>query len=74
MCTRPPKIEFAYVKLLPREYFTPRYIVAVGHRPDGRGEYEERLGAPAPNQGPVNDENVIRVYLVRASETGSEIR
>jgi hypothetical protein len=71
---RPPKIEFAYLKLLPREYSGPRHIVAVGQRPDGRGEYEERPGAPPPNQGRVNDENVMRVYLVRAPETSSEIR
>jgi hypothetical protein len=42
MCNRPPKIEFAYLNLLPRGYSGPRYIVAVGHRPDGRGQYEER--------------------------------
>ena len=73
MCNRPSKIEFAYLKLLPRASSGCRLIVAVGHRPDGLREYEERSGAP-PINGPVNDENVIPVYLVRAPETGSEIR
>ena len=43
------KIEFAYLKLLPREYSGPRHIVKVGQRPDGRDEYEERPGEPPPN-------------------------
>ena len=45
-------------KLLPREYSGPRHIVAVGQRPDGQGEYEERPGAPPPNQGRGNDETL----------------
>ena len=67
------EIEFAYLKLLPREYFGPRHIVSVGQRPDGRCEYEERPGAPPPNQGRVNDKNVMTIYFVRAQETGSEV-
>ena len=33
-----------------------------GPTSDGRGEYEERPSAP-PDQGRVNDENVMRAYL-----------
>ena len=68
------EIEFAYLKLLPREYSGPRHIVSAGQRPDGRCEYEERPGAPAPGQGRVNDKNVMTIYFVRAQETGSENR
>jgi hypothetical protein len=48
---RPFKIEFAYLKLLPREYSGPRHRVKVGQHPDGRDEYEERPGEPPPNHG-----------------------
>ena len=34
------KIEFKYLKQLPREYTGPRHIVTVGRRPDGREECE----------------------------------
>ena len=68
---RPLKIEFAYLKLLPREYAGPRHIVSVSKRPDGRREYEERPGEAPPNQGQVNDENVTTIYFVRAQETVS---
>jgi hypothetical protein len=47
---RPFRVEFAYLKLLPREYSGPRHIVSVGKRPDGRDECEERVGEPPPNQ------------------------
>ena len=60
------KIEFAYLKLLPREYSGPRHIVSVSQRPGGRCEYEERPGPPPPNQVRVNDENVMTIYFVRA--------
>jgi hypothetical protein len=63
------KIEFAYLKLLPREYSGPRHIVSVCQRPDGRCECEEQPGEPPPNQGGGKDENVRRVYFVRARET-----
>jgi hypothetical protein len=66
------KIEFAYLKLLPREYSGPRHIVKVGQRPDGRDECEERAGEPPPNQGRGNDENVMRVYFVRAPGSGND--
>ena len=69
---RPLKIEFADLKLLPREYEGPRHTVKVGQRPDGRYEYEERPGEPPPNHGESQDENVIRLYLVGARETGNE--
>jgi hypothetical protein len=68
------KIEFAYLKLPPREYSGPRHIVKVGQRPDGLDECEERPGEPPPNQGGGKDENVMRIYFVRAQEIGSEIR
>jgi len=68
------KIEFAYLKLLPREYSGPRHIVSVSKRPDGRCEYEERPGEAPPNQSRVNDENVMTIFFVRAQETGNEIR
>ena len=61
-------------QLLPREYSGPRHRVKVGQRPDGRCEYEERPGAAPPNQGGGKDENVMRIYFVRAQEIGSEIR
>jgi hypothetical protein len=35
------KIEFAYLKLLPREYSGARHRVNVGQHPDGQDEYEE---------------------------------
>jgi hypothetical protein len=47
--SRLQKFEFAYLKQLPREYSGPRHIVKVGQRPDGRCEYEERLGPPPPD-------------------------
>jgi hypothetical protein len=34
---RPFKIEFAYLKLLPREYSGPRHRIKVGQRPDQAG-------------------------------------
>jgi hypothetical protein len=72
---RPLKVEFAYLKLLPREYSGPRHIVSVSKRPDGRCEYEERPGPPPPpNQERRNDENVMTVFFVRAQDTGTEIR
>jgi hypothetical protein len=59
------KIEFADLKLLPREYSGPRHIVSVSNRPDGRGEYEERPGEPPPDHAEDQDPNVMRLYLVR---------
>jgi hypothetical protein len=67
------KIEFAYLKLLPREYDGPRHIVSVSKRPDGRCQYEERPGEAPPSQSRVNDENVMTIFFVRAPETRSEI-
>jgi hypothetical protein len=67
---RPLKIEFADLKLLPREYSGPRHRVKVGQPPDGRDEYEERPGEPPPNHTEDQDPNVIRLYLVKAQETG----
>ena len=46
---RPFKIEFAYLKLLPREYSGSRHRVKVGQRPNRRDECEERPGEPPPN-------------------------
>ena len=68
--SRLQKFEFAYLKQLPREYSGPRHRVKVGQRPDGRCEYEERPGAAPPNQGGGKDENVMRIYVVRAQEAG----
>ena len=70
---RPLKVEFAYLKQLPREYSGPRHIVSVSKRPDGRCEYEERPGASPPNQGPARDKNVMTICFVRAQDTGNEI-
>jgi hypothetical protein len=67
------KIEFAYLKHLPREYTGPRHIVTVGRNPDGREECEERPGEPPPGRGPVGAENAMRIYVVSAAETSSEI-
>ena len=67
-----PKFQFAYLKLLPREYSGPRHIVKVGQRPDGRDECEERPGAPPPNQDRSKDEKVMTIYFVRAQETPNE--
>jgi hypothetical protein len=71
---RPLKVEFAYLKQLPREYSGPRHIVSVSKRPDGRCNYEERPGPPPPNHVEKQDPNVMTIYLVRAQETGNEIR
>jgi len=71
---RPLKVEFAYLKQLPREYFGPRHIVSVGKRPDGRCEYEDRPGKAPHNQSRVNDENVMTIYFVRAPQAADEIR
>jgi hypothetical protein len=70
---RPLKGEFACLKLLPREYSGPRRRVKVGKRPDGRDEYEERPGPPAPNQVEDQGTNVLRLYLVGAPESGNEV-
>ena len=70
---RPLKFEFAYLKLLPREYSGPRHRVKVGQHPDGRDEYEERPGEPPPNHAEDQDPNVIRLYLVSAPEAANEI-
>ena len=67
---RPLKVEFAYLKQLPREYSGPRHIVSVSKRPDGRCEYEERPGKAPPNQSRVNDENVMTIFFVRALNCG----
>jgi hypothetical protein len=67
------KVEFAYLKLLPREYSGPRHRLKVGQRPDGRDEYEERPGEPPPNHAEDQDPNVIRLYLVRAHDAADEI-
>ena len=71
---RPLKVEFAYLKQLPREYSGPRHIVSVSKRPDGRCEYEERPGEAPPNKERRNDENVMTIFFVRARETGNENR
>jgi hypothetical protein len=65
------EIRIAYLKLLPREYDGPRHIANVGQRADGRGEYEERPGAPPTNQDRRKDENVMTIFFVRAQQTGS---
>ena len=70
---RPLKIEFADLKLLPREYEGPRHRVKVGQSPDGRDEYEERPGEPPPNHVEDQDPNVMRLYLVSAPEAANEI-
>ena len=73
---RPLKVEFAYLKQLPREYSGPRHIVSVSKRPDGRCNYEERPGEAPPNQewSKSKSENVTTIFFVRAQETGNEIR
>ena len=53
---RPLKVEFAYLKQLPREYSGPRHRVKVGQRPDGLDECEERPGEPPPNQSNQSDQ------------------
>jgi hypothetical protein len=71
---RPFRVEFAYLKQLPREYSGPRHIVSVSKRPDGRCEYEERPGEPPPNPGRGDDKNVMTIYFVRAPQAADEIR
>jgi hypothetical protein len=68
------KVEFAYPKLLPREYKGLRHMVSVSQRPDGRCHYEERLGPPPPNHAEKQDPNAMRVYLMRAPQSGNENR
>jgi hypothetical protein len=70
---RPFKIEFAYLKLLPREYPGPRHRVKVGQHPDGRDEYEERPGEPPPNHAENQEPDLMRVYFVRTPGTVNEI-
>ena len=67
------KVEIAHLRLLPPEYSGPRHIVTVGRRPDGREECEERPGEPPPNHETARDENAMRIYIVSAAETNSEI-
>jgi hypothetical protein len=59
---------------LPREYNGPRHILTVGRRANGREECEERPGEPPPNHEPARDASVLRIYIVSATETNSEIR
>ena len=66
------KVEFAYLKQLPREYSGPRHIVSVSKRPDGRDGSEGRPGEPPPNHVEGQDPNVIKIYFVRAPESGDE--
>jgi hypothetical protein len=68
------KVEFAYLKQLPREYSGPRHIVSVSKRPDGRCHYEERPGEAPPNQerSRSKNENGMTIFFVRAQETGNE--
>jgi len=68
------KGEFAYLKLLPREYSGPRRIVKVGQRPDGRDQCEERPDEPPPDQSRGNDENVMTIFFVWAHESGNKDR
>ena len=68
------KIEFAYLKELPREYNGPRHILTVGRRANGREECEERPGEPPPNHEEARDQNVMRIYIVHAAEPNTEIR
>ena len=70
---RPLKVEFAYLKLLPREYSGPRHILPVRQRLDGRDEYAERPGEPPPDHVEDQDPNVMRLYLVRAHDAADEI-
>lgn len=56
----------------PREYTGPRHIVAVGRCRDGREECEEQPGEAPPNET-ARDENVLRIYIVYAAKTTSEI-
>ena len=67
---RPLKVEFAYLKLLPRDYEGPRHIVSLSQRPDGRCDYEKRPGPQPPNYAENQDPNVMRVYFVRAKKAG----
>jgi hypothetical protein len=69
---RPLKVEFAYLKLLPREYSGPRHKVTVSQRPDDRDRSEGRPGEPPPNHVEGQDPNVIKIYFVRAPESGDE--
>ena len=73
---RPLKVEFAYLKQLPREYSGPKHIVSVSKRPDGRCNYEERPGEAPQNQerNKSKSDNVMTVFFVRAQEAADEIR
>lgn len=62
---RPPKFEFAYLKLL--------VPVSVSKCPDGRCEYEERPGEAPPNQSRVNDENVMTIAVALTLYYGSSV-
>ena len=46
----------------------------MSRRLDGREQCEERPGEPPLNHETARDENVLRIYIVYAAETNSEIR
>ena len=69
-----PRIEIAYLKLLPRECRGPRHIVTVGEGADGREQCEKRPGEPPPHQAPPRHENVAYVECpARRSSAGSRL-
>jgi hypothetical protein len=55
------KIEFTYLKLLPREYSGPRHRVKV---------WEERPGPAPANEDDDDARMIIRINLVAAKEMG----
>ena len=66
------KCQFGYLKELPPEHTGSLQIVTAENDPDGKYQWEERPGPPPPNHGENEDPNVMRVYLVRAPESGNE--
>ena len=63
---RPLKFEFAYLKLLAREYHGLRHRVKVGRLPDGNYRWEERPGQAPANEDEDYSKTIIRINLVEA--------
>jgi hypothetical protein len=66
------RFEFAYLKLLPRDYRGPRHIVTVGRRLDGGEQCEERPGEPPSPHLERQDPNVMKIYFVSAGHNESQ--
>ena len=60
----PVEIQLGHLKKLPPEYAGERHVVTVGRDPDGRYQWEERLGLAPANEEEGNARRIIRLNLV----------